>query len=148
MGFSVSGATVVILAGLLLSMATLYPAVEESQEQQREAIDARDERLLDQRNTAIDITSATYDSVTGTLTVEVENTGTTTLDVERTDLLVDGEYQSSATTDVDGDSGRTVWAPGETLTFTLDGALPVLSTSPDRVKVVTEYGVAASRGVT
>lgn len=147
MGFSVSGATVVVFAGLLVSVATLYPAVDTSNELRRDAIDARDERALELRNTDIEVTTARFSQTLDELTVVVENTGTTTLSVDRTTLLVDGVYRST-TTDVAGGTGRTVWAPGEELTFTDGFILDLLGTAPTRVKVVTEFGVADASNVT
>jgi flagellar protein FlaF len=143
MGFSVSGAMAVILVGLLVSMATLYPAVDRSQELRREAIDDRNERLLDRQNTAITIRSATYNATSDELTVAVENTGSTSLSVDRTGFLVDGEYRTDAATAIDGASNRTVWTPSERLAFT-----DTHTTAPARVKVVTERGIAATAAVT
>ncbi|WP_332897795.1 hypothetical protein [Haladaptatus sp. CMSO5] len=139
MGFATSGATAVIFIGLLVAVGTLYPAMEHADERVFDARDAHDDRALDQRNTAITVTQTTYNATLNELTVTVENTGSTTLSVTQTDLLVDGAYQASRTTSVGGDANRTVWVSGETLTITVTGVVP----QPSRVKVVTEYGVAA-----
>ncbi|WP_254839793.1 hypothetical protein [Natronomonas marina] len=143
MGFSVSGATVVVLVGLLVSTATLYPTLDRSRELQREATDDRAERLLDRQNTAISVENATYNRTSDELTVTLKNDGTTTLSTTRTDLLADGVYRDGATTAVAGDPGREAWTPAETLTFTAD-----LPTAPARVKIVTEGGVSVAATVT
>jgi flagellar protein FlaF len=143
MGFSVSGATAVLLVGMLISAATLYPALERSSELKRDSLDAQTERTLDRQNTDIRLRNATYNGTAETVEVEVENSGTTTLSVEDTDLLTDGTYRTGATVAVEGSTTRTVWAPGETLTFTLSG----VTSGPSRVKVVTEHGIGRSDAV-
>ncbi|MDZ7746891.1 MAG: hypothetical protein U5K28_10430 [Halobacteriales archaeon] len=150
MGFSVSGATAVVFIGLLISASTLYPAVEQYSERRSEAIDARDERSLTMRNTAIDITSATVTDPdtadnTKTLTVVVDNDGASTLAVSKTDLLVDGTYRIPDSSTVDGTAATDVWASGETLELTL---IIDDSASPTQVKVVTGPGIAATAEVT
>ena len=89
MGFSVSGAVAVVFVGLLVSAATLYPAVDRASERRADAVDARNERALERQNTAISLVNATYNTSQGTLTVTVENTGASTLDVRAVDLLVE-----------------------------------------------------------
>lgn len=139
MGFSVSGATVVLLVGVLISVSTLYPALEANGERRHESLDAMEERSLSRQNTDVLVDRAVYNRTTDTLTVVVNNTGATTLAVERTDLLADGRYLTNATTAVDGDATRTIWAAGEQLTLETTGLA-----EPSRVKVVTEGGVAVT----
>lgn len=139
MGFSVSGAVAVVFIGLLVSAATLYPAVDRAGERRADAVEARDERALERQNTAINLVNATYNTSQETLTVTVQNTGASTLDVPAVDLLVDGEYAtpSAANRSVEGDTATEVWAPGETLTLTRSEP-----DAPDRVLVATGPGVA------
>jgi flagellar protein FlaF len=142
MGFSVSGATAVLFVGLLVSAATLYPALDRGTERRSDAVAARDERALDRQNTAVETVDVTYDASTDTLTVVVANTGAQTLAVPEVDLLVDGAYATPAGTTVAGDASTDYWAPGQNLTLTRSTA-----TAPDRVKVVTGPGVAVTSGV-
>jgi flagellar protein FlaF len=144
MGFSVSGATVVISIGLLVSAATLYPALDRYGERRVEAVDGDHERALDRQNTALGAPNATYDPDAERLVVTVENTGTTGLDVDRVDLLVDGRYRtvSAANVTVDGDADTATWLPGERLRVAVDQP-----TTPTRVKVVTGPGVAVAAEV-
>ncbi len=117
----------------------VFPVIESSYERQTDAMESRDDRALEVRNTAIAVTS-TYDSGTSTLTVNVTNTGSTTLSVEEVDLLVDGELVTGWTQGdrlVEGDDARTIVQPGETLELIVDRA-----TAPDRIKVVTGNGVS------
>ena len=68
--------------------------------------------------------------------MDVNNTGSTALSVRETDLLIDGVYQQTYETSIDGRTARELWLPGETLTVT------VSTSRPKRVKIVTEHGVA------
>lgn len=138
MGFSTSGSVAILFVGLLVCLSTVYPVMETANERVTEATEAREDRALDQANTAMNVTAVSYNASTDTLVVNVTNTGSTTLSVDGTDLLVDGTLRSAATTSVEGDTGRTIWVPGEQLQFELTG----VTTAPGRVKVVTENGIA------
>jgi flagellar protein FlaF len=142
MGFSASGATAVIFIGLLVSAATLVPAVQDAREAQYDGLENRDDRMLEQRNTEIEVVDAVYNDTEDTLTVRLDNTGTTPLDAEETDLLVDGEYVDPSR-DVAGDGGRTLWSPGSRLVFTYD-----MTVTPNRVHIATRPGVQAAANVT
>ena len=146
MGFGVSGSTAVIFLGVLIASGTLYTAAAGSAEQVSDARGAETDDLLDRRNTVIDVTAVVYNTSSGTLNVTVANDGTTTLSVADTSLLVDNEYVIPNSTAVDGDADTDVWAPDRRLEFGVDVNAPTLdaSTTPDRVKVVAENGVAAS----
>ena len=139
MGFGVSGSTAVIFLGVLIASGTLYTAAAGSAEQVSDARSAEGEELLDRRNTVIDVTSVVYNTSSGTLNVTVANNGTTTLSVEDTSLLVDNEYVVPNVTRVDGDTETDVWAPDQSLVFETSN-----DSTPDRVKVVAENGVAAT----
>lgn len=137
MGFSTSGAAAVIFVGVLIAIGIAYPTLETANDRRSDAIDDRDQRVLDLRNTAIGIANASYDDGADELTINVTNEGSTTLGVNETDLLVDGEYRTGYDTSVEGIGDRTVWQPGETLTIVVSA-----SERPDRVKVVAENGIA------
>ena len=143
MGFGVSGSTAVIFLGVLIASGTLYTATAGSAERVSEASDAESEALLDRRNTAIDATEVVYNtsSSNDTLRITVTNGGTTALSAEDTSLLVDNEYvpPGERSTTVDGDTATDVWAPDQSLVIET-----TRSSTPDRVKVVAENGVAAS----
>ena len=142
MGFGVSGASAVIFLGLFLAAGTLYATTSQTAERVADARDDDSERLLDQRNTAINVTDAVHRANADEFNVTVENTGTTTLAVNDTTVLADNEYVSTANATVDGASETDLWAPGATLRLTVNR-----SSAPERVKVVTETGVADSRSV-
>jgi flagellar protein FlaF len=143
-GFGVSGSTAIIFLGVLIATGTLYTAAAGTAETLEDAHDSDEERLLDRRNTDINVTSVTYRNNSGSYPVEirVNNTGTETLSVNDTSILVDNEYRpigEAKTVTVDGTSGTDIWASGETLFIEL---FPEDS-PPQRVKVVTENGVEA-----
>ena len=139
MGFSTSGATAIIFVGVLVAVGIAYPVLQTAHEERTTAIDERDDRALEMRNTAIDLENASYDGTD--LTVNATNTGSSTLSVPATDLLVDGAFVADGdrTETVDGAADRETWQPGETLSITV-----AVDDEPDRVKLVTEYGVAAT----
>ncbi|WP_134671939.1 fla cluster protein FlaF [Halorussus marinus] len=148
MGFSVSGGTVVLFLGIVISFGMAYTAASNGLELVNDAYeDSTDDELV-RENTDVSIGQASNTGST-TLNVTVENTGSTTLSVNDTDLLIDGNYTSLTdenmiTLDVDGNSETDLWVPGETLHIEYDyGSDP----APSRVKIVTEPGVSASAGV-
>ncbi|MCU4743794.1 flagellin [Natronoglomus mannanivorans] len=136
MGFSTSGAAAILFIGLLIAVSIAYPALETANDRRMTAIEDRDQRALDVRNTDVAVTSAVYEAEGNELTLEIRNTGSTTLSVTETDLLVDGIYQSGYETAVEANTARTLWQPGETLTMSLT------YDDPTRVKIVTENGIA------
>lgn len=139
MGFSVSGATAVILVGGLIAFSFAFGAMNNGYERIAEAQEDRQERLLEQANADIEVVNASYDTNASSLTVETNNTGSAELVVSDVSLLVDGQYQPSANTSVDGDAGTDVWLAGEQLEHSLDAA-----SKPDRVKVVTGTGTEST----
>jgi len=152
MGISVSASTAVVFLGVFIAAGTLYPTVSNGVEQVTTAQQQQGDRILAQQNTGVDVTDATYNTTTGELRVSVTNTGTTTLDVPETNLFVDGAPKSTENdfaTTVAGDTGTTLWLPGETLNVSVDpdDAGTSGETPPDRVQVVVEYGVSDARSV-
>ena len=139
MGFSTSGATAIIFVGMLVAVGIAYPVLQTAHEERRTAMDDRDDRALEMRNTAIDLETANYNDTETELTVNATNTGSTTLSVPATDLLVDGQYTAfdGNETVVAGSDTRELWQPGETLSITV-----AVDDRPDRVKLVTEHGIA------
>lgn len=138
MGFSVSGSFAIIVLASFIAFGTIYSAGTNSFDRVGDATRASHENALAQANTDINVTNASYGG--GVLTVNVTNQGTTALSVNDTDLLVDGVYQPPGQLDavsVVGHPNSDLWLPEDTLRFRL-----TRSTAPQRVKVVTEHGVA------
>lgn len=139
MGFSVSGATAVILIGGLIAFSFAFTAVNNGYERVAEAQEDQEDRQLLQVNSAIDIANASYDASGTALTVAVNNTGAAELTVGEVSLLVDGTYRSNVSTAIAGNTETGVFLPGEQLTMTVNQ-----SVQPDRIKVVAGTGVAAT----
>ena len=142
MGFSVSASTAVIFAGLFLALGMFYPAVANSYERVQAADANQADRALEQANTDIQLDDATDGG--NQLDVTLTNNGSTSLTVSETDLRINGTYiqRSELNTKVDGDTTTDLWLPGETLSITHD-----TSGTVNRVRVVTEHGVAVSEDV-
>ncbi|GCF14136.1 hypothetical protein Harman_20710 [Haloarcula mannanilytica] len=139
MGFSVSGSAAVIFVAAFIGFGMFYSATANSFERVNDAREDQRDRLLDQQNTDISLVSATWNSSgSEDLVVTVDNTGSETLSVEETDLLVDNDYRSNYETAVDGVGSTDIWASQERLEITVSS----LSSQPDRVKIVTENGIA------
>lgn len=143
MGFSVSGSVAIIFVAFLISFGTFYSAAFNSMEDVTDARAAAQDDLLTQKNTAIDLQTATYYGSNDSLIVTVNNTGASELSVESADLLVDNDYQTTFDERVvNGDSTTDLWLPGEQLRYNVSA-----TSQPDRVKVVAGPGVAETEGV-
>lgn len=138
MGFSVSASAAIVFVGFVVAFTTLYPVAANGFERVGDARADAGDRALDRENTAVELADVSYDGTNETLTVRANNTGTTDLSVSETDLLVDNTHWVGDRA-VDGDAETDVWLPGETLTVTASN----VTMEPERVTVVTEYGVAA-----
>lgn len=138
MGFSVSASTALIFAALFLSFGIFYPAMVNSIERVNDARADQADDLLDQQNTDIEIITASSGEI------QIENRGTTTLAVDKVDLFIEGEYQERETydTDVDGDTGTSLWVPGSVLTISTTEI-----DQGDRVVVVTDNGISVQTEV-
>jgi len=140
MGFSVSGASALLLVAFLLSFGVFYTATTGAYDQIQNAQSEQTDRNLETINTELNIDSATYnESGARDLVINVTNTGASTLQLNETSLLIDGQYiddwQTAAA--IDGNSDSYLWLPQETVEITVSR-----DPDPERVKVVTEYGVA------
>lgn len=160
MGFSVSGSFAIIAVGTFVALGIFFGAASNGAELVTESqSDAYDDRL-EQQNTAIEITNATWVAAgilfpEETLVIEINNTGSTGLEINHThyvvdnDLVTHSEVRSNGDEEVLGEGSDTdLWLPGETLRVEIQDS-SVLSTScPNRVKVISGPGIADSREVT
>ena len=147
MGFSVSGATVVLFLGLFISFGIAYSTANNGFERVHEAYEDNAAEKLARQNTAVDFNHTAVVNEGGQLyvNVTVNNTGTNSLSVNDTDILIDGiytEHTKMVTLEVDGDDATDLWLPGETLQANVS-----VESRPTRVKVVTGPGVAATEVV-
>ena len=163
MGFSASGALVVLFIGLLVSASYLYPALEASAERTHDATDAAETRLIKIQNTNFVIEAVEHDPDSGlldpypdTTMIRATNTGTTTLTIDRVDVLDDGQYVDTALAfeDVSMSTVKNglyvgpheepvLWLPGETIVIGWEGG-----SSDSRVTMTVETGMARASPVT
>lgn len=149
MGFSVSGAAVIVFLGIFIGFGMAYTAANNGVELINDAYEDSADDELTRQNTAITITDAVANDAETTLSVTIDNIGSATLSVHDTDILIDGKYtphtkDSMDVLKVDGNGDTDLWLPGETLHFEYDYSS---EPTPARVKVVTESGVSASANV-
>lgn len=143
MGFSVSATYALIALAILAGFGTLYTATHNAGEEVTEGVTDQWEQSQNVAKTDIEIVDAAYNIGTGNLRVSIKNTGNTHLSTAHTDILVDGEYitLTPQNTSIEGKTETQTWAQGENIQITVNVS------SPDRVKVVTEHGVAAFTAV-
>ena len=148
MGFSVSGATVIVFLGLVISFGMAYTAANNGVEQINDAYEDSTDDELTRHNTDVLIASASAASQGEKwhLNVTVENAGSTTLSVADTDILIDGNYtphtNDNMVVEVEDTDETALWLPGERLRVNA-----TLTAEPSRVKIVTGPGVSASTTV-
>ncbi|WP_435126223.1 hypothetical protein [Halobaculum sp. D14] len=144
MGLSVSASSAVVFLGVFLAAGILYPAAANGAEQVTEAHHAARDRALDQQNTHITVTNATYYDGNSTLVVTAENDGTTSLSLDHVDLFADNSYVTVPPENVTvaGDAATSLWLPGETARFEVG-----LPSEPSRSSVVVDHGVSDAEEV-
>ena len=133
---------VVILIGIFVAFAMMFPVVVDGFEQINDAQDDRHDRMLDRMNSDFEVIDA--DSTdTGNYTLTVRNTGSVTFEISAIDLILDGAYHDEYSILINGEAIETnLWKPGEELTFESDD--PLDDGAAAVYKVVTEFGVTAS----
>lgn len=153
MGFSISGSFAIVAFATFLAAGVLVPTAVNTVDDINRAQQTVDDNRLFQQNTEIEITRAEWTEhpvFDDRIIVEVENTGSTTLNINETDVLVDNTYytrEDFSSESVDGNEETELWRPGETYEFEiLRGLLDEIP--PQRVKIITEFGVSDSENVT
>jgi flagellar protein FlaF len=145
MGFSVSGSAAIVFIGLIVAAGIAIPSVVGSFGSMASAQGQQTDRGVETLNTDIEIQNTTYNATDDELDVRLANTGSKTLSVNKTSTLIDGTIPPAGdvTTDVEGNTNADLWLPGETLNVTVSNVSP----EPDRVKIVTENGIAETAEV-
>lgn len=145
MGFSVSGAAAVIFLSTFIAFGMLYTAADNSFHEIINAQDDRTDRTLEAKNTAIELSSVTYDDEANEVTVTANNTGATGLSLQSSSLLLDNSFEQGWETDatVDGDGETDLWLPGEAVSITV-----TVEDAPERVTLTTGSGVSVTDEVT
>jgi len=122
MGFSSSGAAVIIFTVTIILAVTMYGVYSTSEEAIRRANEDRDQRQEELDRTSISLMSVKYDPVSNVTTLVLTNDGQAVLDSSELDILSGGHYRTSLILSIDapGTSGST-WLPGESVTIYLEG---------------------------
>lgn len=139
MGFGVSGATGILLVGIVFNVGSLSAAYLSVQQNLQDAGRLQEARTLMSRNGSLQIDNQSYDGGTQTLTVNLTNTGSVTFDVTDLDLLLDGAYQTTtiASKKVEG-ATTVVWPPQTRLEVAA-----TITPAPSSILIVTGTGAAA-----
>ena len=140
MGFSVSGSAAIVFIGLIVAAGIAIPSVVGSFGSMASAQGQQTDRGVETLNTDISIQNTTYNATDDELDVRLANTGSKTLSVNKTSTLIDGTIPPAGdvTTDVEGNTNADLW-----LNVTVSNVSP----EPDRVKIVTENGIAETAEV-
>ncbi|ARS88967.1 hypothetical protein [Natrarchaeobaculum aegyptiacum] len=161
MGFSTSGAVLVILIGVLVALSLMFPALFNVSAATGEAFSSQQEQLRDTHNFEITIDEFVYHNDSDRTYVNATNTGAGSLSVTDTDVLVNGEYYPTNASDeetvvIDGDSERfdsDVWTPGSSLSIEIDSeSIDAYDSSEyddeddvdDRVQLTSERGISTA----
>lgn len=164
MGFSTSGAVLVILVGFLLAISAIVPTVFSVGAETGAAFAAQNDQFREQQNTAIAIESFEYTDGTNETdaVVNVTNKGAASLSVTMTDVVVNGQFYPTQgvdeeTTVLAGSTERNrsdVWLPGthleiEIIDDRIDDEIGLTGNeSEDSVRITTKRGVADSATIT
>ncbi len=152
MGVSVSASTAIIVAGLFFAFTAFYPVAANGFDRVTDAQHDVNERALEQGNTAVTVTNATYNTTADELVVNATNDGSVGLVVSDTTLLVDNEYIDlgvDVSTRVDDVEDTDLWLGGEELTVTVSqDDTETTVDGESRVVVITESGVRDGADVT
>jgi len=144
MGFSTSASLLVIFIGLLIGLGSIYTAASNSGEHLTDAQQDQLDRFTAVEGTDITLTSAVWHTTDENLTIRINNTGSTELSVETTDALVDGAYTQASDFPIAtvGGHDTDLWGLAEQLRLERTE-----TETPERVKIVTEVGVADTQAV-
>lgn len=138
MGYSVSGATVLLLLALLISTVLFAPDAKNAVEEIGDAINGEQQLIRQADSTEFNITSISYNQGKDELEVVITNTGAESLPLDEIDVLADGEHVTPNSTTVEGDSTRDFLEPGDEATLVFGNVAP----EPNRVVVNGPLGVS------
>lgn len=156
MGFSTSGAAIVILIGILLALSVLTPALFSVVESTGSAYSAQSDHLREQANTEVTITDTEINTDADELSVTVSNDGSSSLSIEKTDVLINGTYVpttggddgETTTVETNGDTepNTDIWPPGTDLKLDIEENQQddLQFDLNDSIRVTTETGVATT----
>lgn len=139
MGFSVVGATGIVLAGFLFYMGTLTSAVFNAQQAVQDAGHLAERRLHSERQGTLRFDNMSYAVGPQILRMNATNTGGVTFDAGGIDILLNGVVSTSLiTARTVNDDTSMVWAPASRLEVFVS-----TPASPTAIVIVAPSGAAA-----
>jgi len=141
MGFSVSAATAILFAGIVLLAGVMSSVVFEVYGNLKDAALDASTSEFDRQRTRIEVLNSSYDATR--VFINVTNTGETTLSGAQVDVLLNGTiYTESIKTKKVSDITTNVWGIHEVMYLEVN-----YKTANDRVRivVVTPNGVSGSK---
>lgn len=149
MGFSTSGAVVLLFIAGLVAAGVVVPTFFSITASTGDAFASQSDQIRDQANTGIQLDSAEKHTVvedetnTTTVALEATNTGTETLDLSDTYVILDGTLiePEELETGVDGNNETRLWGPGSTANFETE------ADADSRAKIVTEGAIADASSI-
>jgi flagellar protein FlaF len=141
MGFSVSAATAILFAGIVLLAGVMSSVVFEVYGDLKDAALDASTSEFDRQRTRIEVLNSSYDATR--VFINVTNTGETTLSGAQVDVLLNGTiYTESIKTKKVSDITTNVWGIHEVMYLEVN-----YKTANDRVRivVVTPNGVSGSK---
>lgn len=142
MGVSTSGSLLLIFFGSFIALGAVYTATANTSES---LTGAYDDHLATQNaiaETALSV-EATYHETDGNLTIRATNTGSRDLQVSDSTVLVDGAFRALSAFQISTVDGQETDLWGVDTQLRLENA----TARPERVKVVTDSGVAETVAV-
>jgi flagellar protein FlaF len=141
LGFSVSAATAIIFAGLILVMGVVTDVVFETYEDMKDAALQTSDTEYDRQRSRVQIVNTSFDATK--VFINVTNTGETTLDTVYIDVLLNGTIATGSVVkkEVSGTTSK-VWGIHEVL------YLEVGYTSANnwtRIRLITANGVSGTK---
>jgi len=126
MGFSTSAVVVIFTASIIYMASMFYPMVDMSIKQVQEAEKNLNELWKEKLNTKIVITDRVGNDLT------IYNNGSTTLDSRNINVIIDGEFRSSQSYNVNPGG---LWPPKTSINVEIIDA-------GERIKIITANGAA------
>lgn len=144
-GFGAQIAIGVLALVLIISVSIFVYSVEDVYDKLVYAKQGNNDRISKRVQTDVVIENGWWDQRVDNLRVLVRNSGSTVLNISEVNLLVDNwgvirkENIASKSVDGIGTDNTKIWAPEENLVILTENIFP---TRPERVKIVTEYGIS------
>ncbi len=140
-GYGPEIASAIVLLAILFSMGLLTSSWESTFDLFNSARKDRNKRFVNEVQTDLRVENVVYYQADEDMEIIAKNTGSIELDSSKIDVFVDGDLISKENIEnrlVDG-SRSDVWIPEDNLVIITENVFP---TTPNRVKLVSEFGIS------